>query len=92
MKPFRLLIASVKKGHYPCLQCLIPVWKFQDMGLLCDKKCHGKLGRKGDAITRHTIVDARNTIYQGWYMVDGEKINKILKDQSLAPVAVGVGA
>ena len=62
------------------------------MGMLRDKRCHGKLGRKDDAITRRTVADARNAIYQGRYAVDGEKINKILGDQSLAPVAVSIGA
>jgi hypothetical protein len=62
------------------------------MGMLRDKKCHDKLRRKDDFLTRYTIADARNVIYQGRYAVDGEKINKILGDQSLAPVGVGISA
>ena len=58
--------------------------------MLRDKQCRDKLGRKDDFITRHTVADARNAIYQGRYAVDGDKINKILGDLSLAPVAVGV--
>jgi hypothetical protein len=62
------------------------------MGMLRDKKCRDKLGRKDNFITRRTVADARNVIYQGRYAVDGKKINKILGDWSLAPVAVGIGA
>jgi anti-sigma28 factor (negative regulator of flagellin synthesis) len=62
------------------------------MGMLRDKKCRDKLGRKDDFLTRHTVAEARNAIYQGRYAVDGEKINKMLGNQSLAPVAVGIGA
>jgi hypothetical protein len=88
----RLLVSSVKKGHHPCPRCLIPVWKFRDMGMLRDRKYRNKLGRKDDPPTRRTVADARNAIYQGRYAVDGDKINKILGDQSLAPVAVGISA
>lgn len=60
--------------------------------MLRDKQCRDKLGRKDDFLTRHTVADARNAIYQGRYAVDGEKINKILGDWSLAPVAVSIKA
>ena len=60
--------------------------------MLCDRKCHNKLGRKDDFIMRQTVADAQNAIYQGQYVVDGEKISKMLGDQSLAPVAVGISA
>ena len=92
MQPFRLLISLVKKGHHPCPCCLTPVWKFWDMGMLHDRKYCNKLGRKDDFLTRHTVANARNAIYQGQYAVDGKKISKILGDQSLAPVAVGISA
>jgi anti-sigma28 factor (negative regulator of flagellin synthesis) len=62
------------------------------MGMLCDKKCCDKLGRKDNFLTRHTVAEAQNAIYQGQYAVDSEKINKMLGNQSLAPVAVGIGA
>jgi hypothetical protein len=89
LEPFRLLIASVKKGHYPCPRCLIPAWKFRDMGMLRDKKYRDRLGRKDDLQRRRMVADARNAIYQGRYAVDGERVNKMLMEQSLAPVAVG---
>lgn len=86
--PYTLLIASVRKGRYRCPRCLIPVWKFRDMGMSRDKKAHDKLGRKDDFKRRHMVADARKAIYQGRYAVDGEKVNKILGEQSLVPIAV----
>ena len=86
---FRLLIASVKKGHYPCPRCLIPVWKFRDMGMLRDKKYRERQERKDDLQRKHMVADARSAIYQGRYAVDGERVNRALMEQSLAPVAVG---
>jgi anti-sigma28 factor (negative regulator of flagellin synthesis) len=59
------------------------------MGMLRDKKYHESLGRKDDPQRKHMVADARNAIYQGRYAVDGERVNKMLMEQSLAPVAVG---
>jgi hypothetical protein len=85
-----LLIASVKKGHYPCLRCLIPGWKFRDMGMTRDRKSRDKLGRKDDFQRRRRVADSRKAIYEGRYTVDGEKVKKILGEQSLVPVAVRI--
>ena len=62
------------------------------MGMIRNMNCRNKLRRKDDFLTRRTVTDAQNAIYQGWYAVEGEKISKILGDQSLAPVAVGISA
>ena len=47
--------------------------------MLRDKQRRDKLGRKDDFITRHTVADARNAIYQGRYAVDGEKLIRYLE-------------
>lgn len=56
--------------------------------MIRDMNCRNKLRRKDDFLTRRIVAEARSAIYQGRYAVDGEKINKILGDRSLAPVAV----
>lgn len=59
--------------------------------MLRDKKYRDKLRRKDGFQRRRSVADARNAIYQGRYAVDGEKVNKILMEQSLAPTAVRAG-
>jgi hypothetical protein len=83
------MVASVKKGLYPCPRCLIPIRKFRDMGMLRDKRQRAKLGRRDDFQRRSTVAKARGAIYTGRYAVDGETVNKMLVEQSLAPIAVG---
>ena len=85
------MVASVKKGLYPCPRCLIPIRKFRDMGMLRDKRQREKRGRKDGFQRRRMVADARNAIYKGRYAVDGGKVNEILREQSLAPIAVGIG-
>ena len=55
-----------------------------------DRKSRDKLGRKDDFQRRRRVADARKAVYQGWYAVDGEKVKKILGEQSLVPVAVRI--
>lgn len=83
------MISSVKKGNYPCPRCLIPMGKFRDMGMLRDKRNRDILRRKDSVQRRGMVADARDAIYNRRYAVDGEKVNKILMEQSLAPIAVG---
>jgi hypothetical protein len=59
------------------------------MGMLRDKKNRNNLGRKDDVQRRRMVADTRNAIYQGQYAVDWERVNKVLMEQSLAPIAVG---
>ena len=58
--------------------------------MIRNMNCRNKLRRKDDFLTRCIVAEARSAIYQGQYAVDGEKITKILGDQSLVPVAVRV--
>ena len=59
------------------------------MGMLRDRMHRNTLKRKDNFQTRYKAADARKVIYQGRYAVDGEKVKKILGNQSLAPVPVG---
>ena len=55
-----------------------------------DRKSRDTLGRKDDFQRRGRVADARKAVYQGRYAVDGEKVEKILGEQSLVPVAMRI--
>ena len=49
--------------------------------------------QRTDSVERQKLVeDARKKLYVEGYAVDGEKVDNLLKDESLVPTEVGVDA
>jgi hypothetical protein len=87
---YRVILASTigSKGLCPCPRCLIPLVRFQNLGMIRDMKQRETLARIDDDIKRHKVDVARQIIYQKKYAVDSKHVKTLLKEQSLAPTAV----
>jgi hypothetical protein len=46
------------------------------------------LARVDDNVTRHKVGTARNIIYKKYYAVDNDRVEAMLKDESLVPSSV----
>jgi hypothetical protein len=82
----RIILASIRnRGYCPCPRCLIPLSRFQNMGMKQDMKERKTLARVDDEAWRRKIDIAQDIIYKMNYAVDSEAVEKILKDESLVP-------
>jgi hypothetical protein len=83
---YRVILASIlSKGLCPCPRCLIPLSRFQNLGMIRDMKQRETLARVDE---KHTIDVAREIIYQKKFAVDSKYVKNLLKGRSLAPTAV----
>ena len=86
---YRVILASIgSKGLCPCPRCLIPLGRFQNLGMIRDMKQRETLARADDNNKRRKVDIARQIIYQKKYAVDSKHVKYHLKDQSLTPTAV----
>ena len=60
----------------------------QNLGMLRDMKQRDTHARVDDEARKHKVRAARDIIYNKNYAVDGEAVQALLKEQSLAPTAV----
>lgn len=58
------------------------------MGTASDRDKRTELARKDDAAYRHSMVTARDIIYNRGYAVDCDAVNKLLGEESLVPTKV----
>lgn len=75
-------------GGCPCPRCLIPLDRVQNLGMALDMMQRKTLSRKDDEAKRHKVQVAREIIYNENYAVDSQKVETLLKQQSLTPTAV----
>jgi hypothetical protein len=58
------------------------------MGMVRDMRQRVTLARVDDNVTRHKVGTARNIIYKKYYAVDNDRVEAMLKDESLVPSSV----
>jgi hypothetical protein len=86
---YRVLLASIRdKGICACPQCLIPLSRARNMGMLRDMKQRDTLARVDDEDRRRKVAIAREIIYEKNYAVNNDNVEALLREQSLVPTSV----
>jgi hypothetical protein len=87
----RVLLATIRaKGSCPCPRCLLPLSLVQNLGTVRDRRHRVIHARVDDEDRRNKVDSARDYIYKQHYAVDSEKVEDLLKTESLVPIAVGI--
>ena len=93
LRNFRVLVATIKDfGSHPCPRCLVAINEIHAMGRDDDRKRREESRRCDDAERRKKVDEAREWIYDKGYVVNGDKVEDLLKDQSMVPTKVFVSA
>ena len=88
---YRVILSSIRDlGRCPCPRCLIPMARVYRMGMVQDMKERKTLARVDDENRRHKVELAREIIYKKNYAVNNEKVESILRPESLVPTAVSI--
>ncbi|TDL15717.1 hypothetical protein BD410DRAFT_732279, partial [Rickenella mellea] len=81
----KVLIATIRdKGQCPCPRCLIKKSDIPKLGTPGDVKRRQTLARRDDESRRQKVQEARDIIARG-YVVDSQRLNPLLQEQSLVP-------
>jgi len=84
-----IIVGLCNLGHCPCLQCLIPMDRVPNMGMPRDMSQHVSLVRVDDVKWRIRVKAAHEAIYEHNHRVGSVAVEKLLKEHSLVPAAVG---
>lgn len=85
----RALLASIRTlGGCPCPRCLIPLSRAHHTGLPEDAEERTSLARIDDKKQRRTVTKAHKLIYKENYSVTSAETERLLKPNSLVPIAV----
>ncbi|TDL20865.1 hypothetical protein BD410DRAFT_725117, partial [Rickenella mellea] len=83
--PEKVLIATIRdKGRCPCPRCLIKKSDIPKLGMPGDVKRRQTLARRDDESRRQKVQEAQDIIARG-YVVDSQRLNPLLQEQSLVP-------
>jgi len=86
----RIIIVSLRNlGHCPCPRCLIPMDRVPNMGMPRDMSQHVSLMRVDNVKWRIRVKAVHEAIYEHNHGVGGVAVEKLLKEHSLVPAAVG---
>lgn len=75
-------------GGCPCPRCTVAKENIPRLGTESDRLARSELARKDDEERREKVLDARALIYEDGYVVNAQKVDEILKDESLVPTVV----
>ncbi|TFK76058.1 hypothetical protein BDN72DRAFT_930755 [Pluteus cervinus] len=83
----KVLIVTIKDfGSCACPRCKVPTKDFWKAGMASDMKARMELARRDDEERRQKVKDALELIYEKGYVVNGDRVDKHLKDESLIPI------
>lgn len=86
-----MILSSIRdKGKCPCHRCLVTFDQISGLGTVSDMQRREALVRVDDTVKRNKVDAARALIYDQNRAVDSMGVEELLKDQSLAPIAVSV--
>ncbi|KDQ51293.1 hypothetical protein JAAARDRAFT_199318 [Jaapia argillacea MUCL 33604] len=84
--PEKVLIATIRDmGGCPCPRCLVTIENLGLLGHKEDRDCRVDKARIDNDDRRNKIIAARKIIYQDGYVVNSEKVEDLLKSESLVP-------
>ncbi|EPQ53855.1 hypothetical protein GLOTRDRAFT_44791 [Gloeophyllum trabeum ATCC 11539] len=84
--PEKVLIATVRDmGQCPCPRCLVTKDKLADLGSKEDRTLRQQATRTDDDARRARVREARKLIYDAGYVVNGDRVEDVLKAESLVP-------
>ncbi|KAJ2935903.1 hypothetical protein H1R20_g1191, partial [Candolleomyces eurysporus] len=85
--PEKILVAGIRNnGVHPCHRCLIQKSDLSNLGAPNDNQRCLQQRIDSDDRRRKLVADARKEILENNYAVDGNKVESLLKPQSLVPV------
>ena len=86
----RVLIATIRdKGACPCPRCLVRADQIPEVGTPADRTRREATARKDDSERQSKVARAASLIYDDGYVVNSERVEAELKNESLVPTFVG---
>ena len=91
LKVCRTLIATIKDfGACPCPRCRVSINEIQAIGREDDRKRREETRRRDDIERRKKVDEARKSLYDEGYAINGDHVDGLLKSESLVPTKVPV--
>lgn len=72
------------------MRCLITMDEIPNLGTTEDRKTRLEKPRVDSAEYQKVVKEARKKLYDEGYAVDGERVDELLKGESLVPTEVGM--
>ena len=87
----RVLIATIRdQGNCPCVRCLVTTSQISALGTPEDRTLRQTQPRVESKKRQQLVKDARDKLYREGYVITGDKVYGVLKDESLVPTLVCV--
>jgi hypothetical protein len=77
-------------GRCPCPRCKILKEDIPNLGTPADVTVRVEDIRRDNATRREKVAEARKFIYEGGYVVNSNKVDDLLKPESLVPTEVSL--
>ena len=83
------MVATIcDQGHCPCVQCLITAPQIPALGTAEDRILRQTQLHVESEECQQWVKDARNKLYREGYVITGDHVDGVLKDESLVPTLV----
>ena len=85
----RVLVATIRdQGRCPCVWCLVTTPQIPTLGTAEDRMLRQTQLRVESEERQQLVKDAREKLYREGYVITGDKVDGVLKDESLVPTLV----
>ncbi|KAG5634352.1 hypothetical protein H0H81_002284 [Sphagnurus paluster] len=84
--PEKVLVVSIRDmGQYPSPRCKVNKDNIPNLGTIEDMETRRNHRRRDDEDRHSRVLKARELIYEKGYIVNSERVDELLKDESLVP-------
>lgn len=85
----RVLVATIRdQGRCPCVRCLVTTPEIPSLGTTEDRMLRQTQPRLDSKERQQRVKDARDKLYREGYVITGDHVDGVLKDESLVPTQV----
>ena len=78
------------QGRCPCVRCLVTTPQISALGTTEDRTLRQTKPQVESEERQQRVKDARDKLYREGYVITGEHVDGVLKDESLVPTQVRV--
>jgi hypothetical protein len=87
----RVLVATIRdQGRCPCVRCLVTTPDIPALGTPEDRTLRQTQLRVESEERQQRVEGARDKLYREGYVITGDNVDGILKDESLVPTLVRI--
>ena len=83
------MVATIRdQGRCPCVRCLVTTPEIPALGTTEDRELRQAKLRVEGQEWQQRVMEARDKLYREGYVITGDHVDGVLKDESLVPTLV----